>query len=106
MFAGKENEGAFPSRRRTVKKREKSIETMPVYCKCRSTETERMICCDTYSEWYHDSCIDVSSQFGLALTSFGPVMHALCNALCQLILLVALSVVYFHCFEVIPLQFG
>lgn len=30
----------FPSRRRTVKKREKRIETVPVYCKYRSTERE------------------------------------------------------------------
>ena len=50
---------AFPSRRRNVKKRERSIETVPVYCKCRSTERGRMICRDTCSEWYYDTCIEV-----------------------------------------------
>ena len=46
---------AFPSRSRNAKKREKSIETVPGYCKCRWTERGRMICCDTCSEWYHDT---------------------------------------------------
>ena len=50
---------AFPSRRRNVKKQEKSIETVPVDCKCRSTEKGRMICCDTCSEWHHDTWTDL-----------------------------------------------
>ena len=62
---------AFPSRRINVKKREKSIETVPVYCKCRSTERGRMICCDTCSERYHDTCIDVPLERWTYPDSFG-----------------------------------
>ena len=38
-------------------------------CKCRLLESNKMVCCDTCSEWYHDTCVECGT-----LTAFGLVL--------------------------------
>ena len=53
----------FPSRKQCVKKRDrKKNEAVAVHCKCRLLESNKMVCCDTCGEWYHDTCVMVPPQ--------------------------------------------
>ena len=44
---------------------------MAVHCKCRLLESNKMVCCDTCSEWYHLKCG--------TLTAFVLVLHVYCK---------------------------